>query len=427
MALFERDYWSRLWIVQEVLNAKDATIYCGSSRLSWSKCLLSHDTFIQHRSEINQQFPVGLRGGEQKQTGSLHQLSYSEVLIHYGPGSLPVVSQDTTLLQLLRTCRRKLCVDPRDKIFGLLGIMPENMQQDFRVDYDRSVKEAYIEVVDVLLSTTHRLDIVCESIHFPLSANAHRLPSWVPDWSHNPKVVGLGLSFGFNASKDTKAIYSFPGGSQNKIKIKAIQLGIVDVHGVPVGTFCKTADFLMAFLHWRAVLLGNALLGPGAGGDRRKEVHDSFCRTLCLGQVPSDWKDHWTSVVYNLFGSMLSSRLPDLPLDKKLEKHLDSKHGVPTEQQREFLHHHISSKMRGRTFCITKKGHVGMVTGFMTTGDEIIVPYGCRTPIVIRREGRHKEYRLIGDVYIDGFMDGLAIEMGTGEDKKLERGWYKLH
>jgi hypothetical protein len=35
LALCTRKYWTRVWIVQELLLAKDGTIYCGSKRLPW--------------------------------------------------------------------------------------------------------------------------------------------------------------------------------------------------------------------------------------------------------------------------------------------------------------------------------------------------------------------------------------------------------
>ena len=34
VSLFERDYWRRLWIVQEVFNARDITVYCGKYETS---------------------------------------------------------------------------------------------------------------------------------------------------------------------------------------------------------------------------------------------------------------------------------------------------------------------------------------------------------------------------------------------------------
>lgn len=407
VALFERDYWKRLWIVQEVSKAKVAVVFCGSAQLSWTKCCASRDLFTQYRSIVEEQYPSG-------KFESQNQLSYSQVLIHHGPGSLPGLSprpENAQLSQILRACRKKLSFDPRDKVFGLLGLMPEDVQQDFQVDYELSVKEVYTDVVDVLLNVTERLDVICEAVHFPLHTSPHRLPSWVPDWSHVAQVSAIGPSFDFKASKDTKVDFSFEGEARNKLEINAVHLDHVGTHGVSVGTFCTTADFLMAFLHWRAILLGSDLLGPDVtDAMKRKSVHDTFCRTLCLAQIPAQWEHTWTEVVYHIFSSMLHTRLPYLPLDTKLAQHITYDLGVPLEQHRGLMHQHIGARVRGRTFCITKKGWLGMGTGFMAPGDEIVVPFGCCAPILLRREGSRGEYRLVGDVYIDGYMEGRAID-----------------
>jgi hypothetical protein len=35
LTLFKREYWKRLWVVQEVSNARKKMVYCGDSVLSW--------------------------------------------------------------------------------------------------------------------------------------------------------------------------------------------------------------------------------------------------------------------------------------------------------------------------------------------------------------------------------------------------------
>jgi hypothetical protein len=73
----------------------------------------------------------------------------------------------------------------------------------------------------------------------------------------------------------------------------------------------------------------------------------------------------------------------------------------------------------GRTFCITKDGLMGMGTGFMGSGDIVVVPFGCSTPILLRAEGRRNEFRYVGDVYIHGYMNGEALESNKPVRKYL--------
>ena len=67
-------------------------------------------------------------------------------------------------------------------------------------------------------------------------------------------------------------------------------------------------------------------------------------------------------------------------------------------------------RQMGRTFCLTKTKLMGLGTGFMRSGDVIVVPFGCSTPILLRPEGRGNEFSYVGDVYIHGYMHGEAMK-----------------
>lgn len=66
-----------------------------------------------------------------------------------------------------------------------------------------------------------------------------------------------------------------------------------------------------------------------------------------------------------------------------------------------------------------------MGAGLMLPGDVVVVPLGCSTPILLRHEGTKREYRFVGDVYINGYMLGRAVEQWNEGDRKLKT--YVLH
>lgn len=109
-------------------------------------------------------------------------------------------------------------------MFGILGILPEEVREQFPPEYKLSVKDIYTNVVDYLLTTTERLDVLCEAIYFPLHATSSNLPSWVPDWSHMPLTAALGLSYEFSAAEFAKAQFAFRDDRRNKLEISAIHL-----------------------------------------------------------------------------------------------------------------------------------------------------------------------------------------------------------
>ncbi len=431
VALFERDYWRRLWVVQEVFNARSITVYCGHSKEPWDIYRRASDTFGRHRSDLDRLYPGGKVTRRQSALSPNH-FSYAQVLIYQGPASIPDLGSlgeqgDYALLEVLRACRRKLASDPRDKFFGILGVLPEEIRKDFRADYNRSVKDVYTEIVDFILKTTERLDVICDAIHFPVHVNSAHLPSFVPDWSHIPQTTSLGHKYSFTAAGKTKASCRFLDERLNRIKISAIYLDTVKTNGIAVGTLCTLADYLMAFLHWRAQLLA-AIEDLPDDAQQRQQAHEAFARALSLGQVPAAWArpGEWLAACYHVFAALLRDRLPHLPLDKALAAYAGAAAGVEPDDRRQFLQKHFGDPMMGRCFCLTQdNNHIGMGTGYMLLGDVVAVPLGCATPVLLRRDGPRGEYRFVGDVYIDGYMDGEAVDQLKKGERELKE--YVLH
>lgn len=429
-ALFEREYWNRLWVVQEIFNAARVYVYCGSSKpLPWAVYQKASRVFQQYKRDLEDFLP------RNRSIVSRKQYSYSQILAYSGPGGMPdlvslVSLGDRALLEVLRACRRKLASDPRDKVFGVLGVLGKDIREGFTVDYGKSVKEVFTDVVDFLLTTTEHLDVICEAIHFPIHISSANLPSWVPDWSHIPATSAISLSPGtdFAASKDSKAKFKFLDERRNRIQISAIPLGSISLHGVTVGTLCTLGDYLMAFLNWRALLLYHKY--PEASETEVSlSIQEEFCETICLQQVPLEWQNKgrraWLEACFHVFACLIQERLPCLAIDDQLAFYAKIDVGLRREENRGFLQDHFGSRMMGRCFCLTNEGRMGLGTGFMAINDEVVVPMGCSTPILLRPEGNRGEYRFVGDIYVDGYMHGEAMEDLDSNRRELKR--YVIH
>ncbi|KAH9228624.1 hypothetical protein K456DRAFT_1900456 [Colletotrichum gloeosporioides 23] len=427
VSLFERDYWKRLWVVQEVFNAQSVTVYCGEKSLPWDIYKEASHVFQRHKGDLDYYFPGNSQGRSYARASQNH-FTYSQILTYQGPGSLPDVRAlrhygEDSLLEVMRVCRRKFSSDPKDKVFGILGLLTEDVRKDFPVDYGLSVKEIYTNVVDFLISTTGRFDVICEAIHYPPHMNTASLPSWVPDWSHIPDTVALGaMDFEppFSASQRKEIKFSWKDDRRNKIEITCLEIDTVRTHGIAVGTLCTLADYLMAFIHWRALLLSTYKADD-------LEAQDLFCRALCLNQVPRKWANSfdWVTACFHVFASLIRERLPHLPLDQELEKYIDAKTDIKPDARRRFLQEHFGSRMMGRCFYITEGDRFGIGSGFMAVGDTVVVPLGCSTPVVLRPEGCRSECRYVGDAYLHGYMYGRAIDQWRNGDRKASK--FVLH
>ncbi|KAM0248311.1 hypothetical protein ACHAP5_003481 [Fusarium lateritium] len=291
VSLFAREYWRRLWVVQEIFNTKCIYVYCGPAILPWESYQRASEIFSQHRNELT--FNNKCHDKIRLATSPDH-FSREQILIHQGPASLPDLRPHMSnggepLLHILRTCRRKLASDPRDKLYGILGVLPKGIRDHFRVDYGLSVKEVYTAIVRFLLKKTERLDIICEAIHFPIHTNSINVPTFVPDWSHIPQTSAIGFKYGFSACGETKAVWEFPDNHLNKLKVFALEVDVVKEKGVGVGTLCVLGDYLMAFLNWRALLLRNFELLDEHGLQLAEEC---LAATMCLGQIPPEYDGH---------------------------------------------------------------------------------------------------------------------------------------
>ena len=175
----------------------------------------------------------------------------------------------------------------------------------------------------------------------------------------------------------------------------------------------------MAFLHWQTVL---AKIRP----QRRDEnnTREAFYRALCIGQTLQHYDYDWTNVCYHVFSSLLRERLPAIPLDRELAAYADIEIGLNPQSRSTILRDICGKRIMGRCLCVTENGLIGVGPGLMATGDVIVIPLGCYTPVILRPE-RREEYRFVGDIYVDGYMLGDAVyEYNKGRRQLLD---YVIH
>ncbi|OBS22640.1 hypothetical protein FPOA_08973 [Fusarium poae] len=187
--LFDRPWFYRVWILQEITFARSAIVVCGTHEVEWESFLKFYHWNVSTRwmdhlpYSINYSVSPTLRGG--------HFLPYGERLIK-------------TLIDT------RLCgaTDPRDKLYAILPLLDRDQEEmetkierhkemwkdedddpDFwnvlehntkiQVNYNHTVKQVYTDLAMVLLKS-NGLDVLRQVIKDPAVPG---LPSWVPDWS----------------------------------------------------------------------------------------------------------------------------------------------------------------------------------------------------------------------------------------------------
>lgn len=414
VTLFGRDYWKRLWVVQEVINSSQLTVHCGNSVLPWKTYVRASEILLEHKPDLIRAFM-----GESHSDGLNGNYPWEIFLCFRGPVGLRDIKfasfGSVGMLRALLHHRSKLCTEPRDRIYGILGVLSAEERSQFPVDYNISTIEVYTNVVDYILSTTGRLDVICASIHYPKHQMIDRLPSWVPDWSYYPNLGPLvSQNSRFCASGQTTAIFSFSR-RRRELSISAIRIGEINATGIQLGVPINMSAILVAFFQWRLRLMR-------VKGSDNQIAHEAFCRTLCLDQASDRWTPpEWVDWTYHSFSTLLQERLPGLELDDQLKFYTadTTPISISAGLREQMFSDYIVGAMAGRRFAITASGLLCLGTGCLTDGDIICVPLGCSTPVVLRQY--NQGYLFVGDVYVDGYMYGRAVEELNSGARLLEK------
>lgn len=157
-SLLKRPYFFRTWVIQEVMLAYKAVMICGDNTIDWTAMeRVFESKWLKRRQEISTW---------------MTQTSDTELINK---------SIESRLMQFLETSKFCLAEDPRDKIFGILGVVGiEDPDAAIQPDYSLSVQEVYTGVAAYLVQQ-YRERIIYYALAAP--KQIPNLPSWVPDWT----------------------------------------------------------------------------------------------------------------------------------------------------------------------------------------------------------------------------------------------------
>lgn len=182
---FDTEWFERIWCVQEIALARDAkrssyAIY-GRVRLQFARL-----------NEIGMFLWIATRLGVTLGTRlSIPSRITSILLLHY------IREQDNYLLKYLEALRGHRATDPRDKVYGLLGILRQHEDFDFAsvsVDYAKSLAEVYTDVAVEIVRRGADLTILDHTSHSVANDYGPNYPSWVPRWDRAAVACSLPLT-----------------------------------------------------------------------------------------------------------------------------------------------------------------------------------------------------------------------------------------
>lgn len=184
-ALFQTDYFTRFWVIQELVLGQKATVVWGDHTVSWGLVGISAAWLLTRGWATNPDWPISA--------------AYNAFLIYVLPlakrSAISSFSKLDLSAVLAMTMGKFKSTDARDRIFALLGMSfsgndPEK-EQLVKPDYTANVQSVYLGATKRMLSQDANLRL--------LSAVQHGLdidstsPSWVPKWDQSLLAEPLAL------------------------------------------------------------------------------------------------------------------------------------------------------------------------------------------------------------------------------------------
>lgn len=140
--LIQRRYFTRLWIVQEVLQAKSLNVLCGRIMLPWDIFSQTIDKIYDGAAGRGFRLVEGIAPTDPVK--ALRE-ERDSVRKDYGGRNVGIHVSNSRLSQLICSFRRSESTDQRDRVFGLLGLVGPDEQVE--IDYRISLLRLYVNVI----------------------------------------------------------------------------------------------------------------------------------------------------------------------------------------------------------------------------------------------------------------------------------------
>jgi hypothetical protein len=176
--IVDRKYWSRLWIIQEiVMGGTNVQLKCGASTTDWPTFCAGIATLQEHLWLVKDRCLREDLIPQQRiwSTTSLH-LIYQDLSVI---STTPITQSPKLILgRLLDLANATECVDDRDKVYALLGLMPGQVARLIRPDYNATSAIVYTNTARAFINGLNNLEPLREGNPWGPTG----CPSWVADW-----------------------------------------------------------------------------------------------------------------------------------------------------------------------------------------------------------------------------------------------------
>ena len=320
--------------------------------------------------------------------------------------------------------RRYNCTEPRDRVFGVLGISKDARDGGFPVDYGLLTADIFLRAAQFVIKTSGKFNVICEKevnpnpYGPPLWAPSELdLPSWVPDWCIKPgRNILLRGSRRYRAAGGSKAspIYSSDG---RTITVEGCHLGNIEVigdayferyhNGPRFSTEMKKviANWLVLALNGNSPISGGALITTW-----EEERINAFWKTTLGNRIrnhnPID--EAWYRSMFDV-----AKGASPVPTESTGDAEATFQKFI------EPIAEEWSNTIFNRRFYTSGHAIMGLCSNTSQVGDAIVILAGCDIPVILRKTDGEK-WKFHGESYVHGFMDGEVADLLVSGKLSLE-------
>lgn len=383
--LFQRPWFERIWVRQEISLATQAIMKCGNKEVEWTLFRKGAYTLFRQPGDI---WAVG-----NVRIPHLRLSRLIQQLCRIRPG---FIGYRDLRVEVYGT----KCKNPRDMVYAVLSLVcaPDQLL-NIQPNYGDSVAKVYGDVVrdTILRRRSLKILVTCE-----LSSKVLDIPSWIPDWSSPFKQVNLpwvtwsacawisprcrfmnnGRTFrvaGVEASRVATARATSTADHDSETS----RQDMVDL----IRRFKPSGDFDRPYKGDETIIEAYSRVFAGLGFADDFDPPDTYWPAF--DQTVQDVRNIWAS---------------DDNYDQLKKR---------SKQPSEAFFRACTMNVGGRCIFESADGLVGLAPLGTCKGDLICVLLGYRFPIVLRKHCASSkatsEYQIVGTCYVPGLMMGEAI------------------
>ncbi|KAK5715199.1 hypothetical protein LTR17_016948 [Elasticomyces elasticus] len=414
LSIFNKPWFERLWVVQEAVLPKSSTVYCGDQQISLRNLLLAAAWLTHNIHGLPSSF-AGHRGLV------LAAYTWHFVDMKHSTASTEHARR-ISLFNLLDHLQERLAHDPKDYVYGLLGLYKsfaggKDLPKELYPAYTKTVAEVYQEATRIAMiehtATAQEGEFFAGLYHRPREFELAAWPSWVPRWNRpfDRRHDAVSLQGDYTASRDTTFdILQSPESDSSILALRGLIVG--RVHSTePVWTMAKLRSPSAMLRRFKAFVSLEQLetsvfaLTLIAGTDYfRRPIH------------PAVAQEQFQALLYTI---SQHGRPPATTRSELLQKLEDLRPGGRIWMS-EMYQQSMEVHCRNRRLFKTLDGKLGLGLQVTKPDDYIVVLYGFRAPVILRPIAMTGHYRVCGKAYVHDVMNGRWLVDALSQGRKDE-------